>query len=284
MPSKGTKGSAGGGLSAEEIAEQLGTPAEKTYPCSLEEAPVPPKRGKKTRHNGCKLKVGGMGLSVLASKGNSLIETFLYINLVGWRYSCIDESLIVDIGEPGAKAQRTIKIETKKGEEIGKLMETHALLVKNAKRAREKEQKAQLSELVGKYRVESRATLREGCEMDSLQVEAPLGPGTIIDVTAVDINSMGVVRLQCEQGWVSNKPHLVVRLDEDGNPIETQAKERVMEHIEGGGSGGSEAEAGGGDAPSVEDIMEELGLTGEKSFEVQQSHIKKKVRALVHRA
>lgn len=192
---------------------------------ALQEAPLPPKRGKKVSQENITMRVGGMGVQFFScgkGKKETLVESFLYVNIVGWRYSLQDKELAIEVGVPGGEIERQVVVGTPLGEEIGILMRNHAKSVAKAKRLQDKElaeaDEAKLSALIGQYKVENRCTMRAGAELDSAEIDTVLAIGDTIDVTAARRNSKGTVRLQCQHGWLSNKPHLVLKLDENGTP------------------------------------------------------------------
>ena len=242
-----------------------------------QEAPVPPKKGKKVRQNDITLKVGGMGVQLFkGGKNETLVESFLYVNIVGWRYSLQDEELAIEVGVPGGEIERQVIVGTALGEEIGLLMRNHAKSVAKAKKIHDKQMaaddEAKLAKLCGSYRVENRCTMREGHELDTAEVDVALEAGDVIEVTDVKKSKNGTIRLRCDNGWLSNKPHLVLKLDEDGEPIEPQ-KAPKMDAFDS-----SSASSSASKAPflTADEMAEELGLAGDRSFEVTQSHIKKK--------
>ena len=163
------------------------------------------------------MKIGGMGVQFLNKKGVA-VESLLYTSVVGWRYSRSDKQLRIDVGQ-GSRVERALDMGTDDGEEIGMLMRDHAVVVAKQLKA-EKQQKAEaearaLEQSVGRYRIQSPVTCRDGAELDSHSAWT-LQPGDIVEVTEATVNSRGVTRLRCAHGWFSRKLHLCVKLDADG--------------------------------------------------------------------
>eukprot|EP01043_Picozoa_sp_COSAG02_P056151 COSAG02_NODE_6615_length_3456_cov_2.132559_3_plen_194_part_00 len=176
---------------------------------------------------GIDMKVGGIGIQFMDKKGRDVQgESFLYVNVIGWKYSRGEQKLHIEVGKTGGPIDKEVVIVTSEGEEIGLLMRDHAKSVaKQLKQEKVKEKEAQakmLAEAVGKYRIENPVTCREGSELDSEQTEA-LEPGTVIEVTEAVVNSKDTTRLKCDAGWISLKPHLCVKLDDEGEPLRSHS-------------------------------------------------------------
>ena len=175
------------------------------------------------------MKVGGMGIQFINKKGVN-VDSFLYTNVVGWKYSRSDETLHIELGQTKADGreaniEKEIGIKTPDGEEIGLLMREHAQKVAKTIKLEKKEKAAaeekRLQEAVGTYRIENPVTCREGAAFDSAQT-VQLEIGDVIEVTEAAIATQkepdDTTRLKCEKGWLSLKPHLCVKLDADGAP------------------------------------------------------------------
>ena len=175
------------------------------------------------------MKVGGMGIQFINKKGVN-VDSFLYTNVVGWKYSRSDETLHIELGQTKAEGreaniEKEIGIRTPDGEEIGLLMREHAQKVAKTIKLEKKEKAAaeekRLKEAVGTYRIENPVTCREGAAFDSAQT-VQLEIGDVIEVTEAAIATQkepdDTTRLKCEKGWLSLKPHLCVKLDADGAP------------------------------------------------------------------
>ena len=151
------------------------------------------------------------------NKKGIAVESLLYTSVVGWRYSRSDKQLHIEVG--AGRVDRDLYMGTDDGEEIGMLMRDHAVVVAKQLKA-EKQQKAEaearaLEQSVGRYRIQSPVTCRDGAELDSHSAWT-LQPGDIVEVTEATVNSRGVTRLRCAHGWFSRKLHLCVKLDADG--------------------------------------------------------------------
>ena len=165
-------------------------------------------------------KVGGMGVQLMDK--DKLLESHLYVGIVGWRYIRSERHFVIEAGKSGGASEKQIFLGTTEGEAIGMLMRNHAKSVATAlstQRQDAKEKEAtELKKLEGPYRIESMTTLRAGPELDSEKLE-DLAAGDIVNCVEAKKNSAGTVRLHLEdKGWMSHKPHLLVRLDEDGAP------------------------------------------------------------------
>ena len=115
------------------------------------------------------MKVGGMGIQFINKKGVN-VDSFLYTNVVGWKYSRSDETLHIELGQTKAEGreaniEKEIGIRTPDGEEIGLLMREHAQKVAKTIKLEKKEKAAaeekRLKEAVGTYRIENPVTCRE---------------------------------------------------------------------------------------------------------------------------
>lgn len=169
------------------------------------------------------MKVGGIGIQFMDKKGKDVPgESFLYVNVVGWKYSRGEKKLHIEVGKTGGPIDKEVVVITAEGEEIGLLMRDHAKSVaKQLKEQKVEAKKAQakmLEDAVGSYRIENPVTCRDGKELDSDQTET-IEPGTVVEVTEAAVNSQGTTRLKCEQGWFSLKSHLAVKLDADGEML-----------------------------------------------------------------
>ena len=137
----------------------------------------------------------------------------------------------------------------------------------------EKKEKAaveaqKLEDAVGKYRIENPVTCREGAELDT-ESAGTMEEGDIVEVTEAEVNSKGTTRLKCESGWFSLKPHLCVKLDEDGNAIIAEG----VKKIDVTGFSGDSVAAGIGN--EAEDLAAEIGMLADANFNVTQTHLKK---------
>ena len=143
------------------------------------------------------MKVGGIGIQFMDKKGRDVPgESFLYVNVIGWKYSRGEQKLHIEVGKTGGPIEKEIAIVTADGEEIGLLMRDHAKSVaKQLKQEKAKEKEAQakmLAEAVGKYRIENPVTCREGSELDTEQTET-LEPGAVVEVTEAVVNSSDTI-------------------------------------------------------------------------------------------
>ena len=177
------------------------------------------------------MKVGGIGIQFMDKKGRDVPgESFLYVNVIGWKYSRGEQTLHIEVGKTGGPIEKEVAIVTADGEEIGLLMRDHAKSVaKQLKQEKAQEKEAQvkmLAEAVGKYRIENPVTLREGSELDTEQTET-LEPGAVVEVTEAVVNSRDTTRLKCDAGWFSLKPHLCVKLDDDGELLRSRPSART---------------------------------------------------------
>lgn len=168
------------------------------------------------------MKVGGIGIQFMDKKGRDVPgESFLYVNVVGWKYSRGEKKLHIEVGKTGGPIEKEICIVTAEGEEIGLLMRDHAKSVakqlKEEKAEAKKAEAKMLEEAAGTYRIENPVTCRAGVELDTEQTET-LEPDVVVEVTEAAVNSRGTTRLKCDQGWFSLKPHLAVKLDDEGEP------------------------------------------------------------------
>ena len=217
------------------------------------------------------MKVGGMNIQFMDKKGKD-IESFLYVNVVGWKYSRSDKKLHIEVGKTGGPIDRELVIGTPDGEAIGLLMRSHAKSVaKQLKEEKEEKAAAQeevLKEAVGQYRIENPVTCREGAELDT-ESAGTMEAGDIVEVTEAAINTRGTTRLKCESGWFSLKPHLCVKLDADGNEVIPEGQKK----IDVTGFSGDSVAAGIGN--EAEDLAAEIGMLADATFPVTQTHIKK---------
>lgn len=168
---------------------------------------------------GIDMKVGGIGLQFMDKKGRDVPgESFLYVNMNRWKYSRGEKKLHIEVGT-GGPIEKKVVIVTEDGEEIGLLMRDHAKIVaKQLKKEKAEAKKAEakmLEQAVGKYRIEFLVTCRAGIELDTEQTDT-LGPGTEVEVTVAAVNETGTTCLKCDRGWFSLKPHLCIKLDDEG--------------------------------------------------------------------
>jgi hypothetical protein len=141
----------------------------------------------------------------------------------------------------------------------------------------------EMKKLVGSYRIKDSATLRAGMELDSEKLPT-LHEGNIVACIEAKENSEGKVRMHLDgKGWISYKPHLMIRVDAegnhidgDGNPIvKNQPKISPMPKFNATRRRHSVSVSG------VTGVTGELshfqGLTGpgEQVFSVTQKHIKR---------
>eukprot|EP01043_Picozoa_sp_COSAG02_P009783 COSAG02_NODE_336_length_24344_cov_63.239101_2_plen_808_part_00 len=243
------------------------------------------------------MKVGGIGIQFIDKKGRDIAgESFLYVNVVGWKYSRGEQKLHIEVGKTGGPIDKEVTIITSEGEEIGLLMRDHAKSVaKQLKQEKAEAKEAEtkmLAEAVGKYRIENPVTCRAGPELDTEQSDG-IEVGTIVDVTEAAMNNAGTIRLKCDAGWFSLKSHLAVKLDDEGKPLSHSfcrsamaCDARALPHagnpIEDG-TAKKKIDTTGISADSVavpagteaEDLAKELGMLGDATFEVKQKYIKK---------
>ena len=57
------------------------------------------------------MKVGGMNIQFMDKKGKD-IESFLYVNVVGWKYSRSDKKLHIEVGKTGGPIDKELVIGT----------------------------------------------------------------------------------------------------------------------------------------------------------------------------
>ena len=256
------QGKRGGGLLDTEPSSKLDGMEEKMFQVTQTHI-------KKTSSQ-IDLKIGGMGLTLFA-KG-SLLQSFLYQDLTSWS------------ADDGGS---TFTIHTKMGAtysfgaegdaiEMATLMQSYAESVHRASAA------DRATALLGEYRVKSKAILRAAVETKSEQA-GTLKPGQIVEVLQTSVNADGVVRMRCAEGWFSNKPHLVEKIDPSssfelgansslGSP-RTPGSPKLRRSLT------RRASVAVTDVSTVsalqEDLARSLGVAEEKVFEVTQKHIKK---------
>jgi len=120
-----------------------------------------------------------------------------------------------------------------------------------------------------------------------------LEPGEVIDVVEFSINGDGLVRLRCSVGWVSLKPHLLIKLEEeeeDGVPppvhdandspgwkTSPQRRQLPMESPTSASRRRHSVAVEGVQAVSelAEGLAKWMGKPGEQVFIVKQSHLPK---------
>ena len=98
--------------------------------------------------------------------------------------------------------------------------------------------------------------------------------GQVLEVVK---NSTGSIRLRLDEdrGWMSYKDHLVVRLDDEGNPIE-KMKPKPKPNFDASRRRASVSSCGVGDVSAQFAQLSGGGLGGgEQVFKVRQSHISK---------
>jgi hypothetical protein len=121
--------------------------------------------------------------------------------------------------------------------------------------------------LNGTYRINSACTIRVERELASLSI-GTFEKGEIIDVTESTELASGATRLKCARGWVSLKPHLLVKVSEDdATPsapvVEPQAQQHTSVAVDGVDI---VASLGAGVAATV-------GAVPERVFMVKQTHL-----------
>jgi hypothetical protein len=225
------------GNEAEDLAAELGMLGDATFEVKQMHIKKTP-QGKKCPEV-VQLKVGGMGLNIFA--GQVPVENHLYFAMKGWTYSKREETFDVNL-----KSGDKLRFITKQGKDIADNMNQHAQSLSEAKAVAEAAEEGIPPEagdydtaitedeggdvLLGYWRVQNPILVRSGVEVSSEEA-GKLEPDDVIRVTEVSQNSTSTVRLKCDLGWVSFKPHLVKKLKQDFKPdLEaiTEALERVL--------------------------------------------------------
>ena len=222
------------------------------------------------------LKVGDTGISFLHN--GRMVQVQPYEALSRWAFEADLKRLVIGLKDP----PKELTMFTDDPKTVCLAMQTQATSYAATKRKLRRdtahasedtpeEASGDQDKLLGEYLVKRKAVLRKEAAMDSEQA-GELTKGEVIDVKESVVLDNGTTRLRCASGWISNKPHLVERLEDELQARPAPRRSGAAPPMRRA----SIAVGGINEVVSLgESIAEQVGAVSEKKFEVKQEHLKK---------